>query len=347
MQRRMEYAWLLMAVVVIGWSVGPVGAKALLRGRGPAGPPHPLQVALWAIAAGWVLLFLLLAARGRLAHLRDFSPRGWAVLLAMGFFGWAGYTVSLNYALARLPLPDAVIINYLHPVFTLLLQGAPFGLVVRRVSGWEQPPPEGVSRPPWPRLAAGIALCLLGVAFVATGGRPASPVSPGFAGGAAAALFAALFWGIYSNLGRFVALKPGLRPTGRADVQTFAAMSLGLAMLVAVLSAAGMLRGPAGQHTAVYFGNWGPASLGGWVVAAGMGLFLYCIGFTAWLAALEVGHAAGRAHQLPPITYLTPVLTILLGRLVLHDGFGPGFWPGALLILAGNLVVLLPSGRRR
>jgi drug/metabolite transporter (DMT)-like permease len=169
--------------------------------------------------------------------------------------------------------------------------------------------------------------------------------------GAAAALFAAISWGIYSNLGRFVSVKPGLpagrqagrRPSGAADVQTFAAMTVGVAMLAAALAAMGMLRSPAGYQTPLYFLHWGPAAVSAWAVAAGMGLLLYGLGFTLWLAALELGRAAGQAHRLPPLTYLTPILTVTNGWIVLHQTFGPGFWWGALLIAGGNLLIALPT----
>ena len=346
----MKRAYLYLAAVLIGWSIGPVGAKALLRAHGAHPFPHPLQVSFWAISAGWLLLLLLLAARGRLARLRDFTARGWLMLAAMGFFGWAGYAFSLNFALSKLPLPDAVIINYLHPIFTVLFQGAAFGRAVRAVSRWEEMP-EAPSRPPPSRLVIGVLLCLAGVVFVAAGGRLGTLLGgaglPGQGSrpvaGAVAALFAAFSWGVYSNLGRFVAVKPGRATAGAADIQTFAAMTFGLMMLAGALAATGLARTPAGYHTSLYFLRWGPAQVSAWAVAAGVGLFLYCGGFTLWLAALELGRAAGQAHKLPPLTYLTPILTVTNGWLVLHEPFGPGFWPGAALIAAGNLLILLPG----
>jgi len=342
----LKRAYWYMAAVLIGWSLGPVGAKALLRGQGPGASPHPLHIAFWAISAGWLLLFALLAIRGRLARLQDFALRGWLLLSAMGFFGWAGYAVSLNYALRSLPLPDAVIINYLHPVFTVLFQSAAFGRVAGAVSEWEQPP-DALPRPQPIRLGAGMALCLAGVAFVVMSGRHDPSAASRSLTGAVAALFAALSWGVYSNLGRFVPVKPHRQAEGLADVQTFAAMTFGLVMLVAALAAKGMLRSPAGYHTFLYLGPWGPAEVSAWVVVLGMGLLLYAGGFTLWLAALELGRAAGQPHKLPPLTYLTPVLTVTNGWIVLREPFGPGFWPGALLIAAGNLLILLrgPAGR--
>ena len=332
----MRRAYFYLALVLLGWSVGPVGSKALLRADDP---PHPLQVAFWAISAGWVLLFALLAARGRLARLGDFSARGWLVLLAMGCFGWAGYAGALNFALSRLPLPDAVVINYLHPAFTLLFQGALFGHVVRAASRWEQVQ-DPVRRPSPLALALGLLICLLGVAVIAGQGKLGSLGAIHSASGIAAALFAAFAWGVYSNLGRFVAVKPGRQPSGLADVQTFAAMSIGLLILGIALAATGRLTSPEGHSATLYFARWGPAEVTAWAVVAAMGLFLYCGGFTLWLAALELGRAAGEAHRLPPLTYLTPVLTVTNGWLLLHEPFSPGFWTGAALIALGNITAL-------
>ena len=54
-----------------------------------------------------------------------------------------------------------------------------------------------------------------------------------------------------------------------------------------------------------------------------------------------MGRQAGEAYKVPPLTYLTPVLAVLLGWLLLHDPVGPGFWQGAALIAVGNLVVVV------
>jgi drug/metabolite transporter (DMT)-like permease len=94
----------------------------------------------------------------------------------------------------------------------------------------------------------------------------------------------------------------------------------------------------------LYLGSLGPFHASAWYVVAAMGLLLYCGGFTMWLVALGLGRRAGEAYRLPPLTYLTPVLAVLLGRILLHDSVGPGFWQGAALIAAGNLVIVLRRG---
>jgi drug/metabolite transporter (DMT)-like permease len=318
----------------------------MLQGEGPGGHPHPLQVAFWAIGAGWVFLLGYLAARRRLRHLAAVSWRGWVVLALMGFFGWAGYAGSLNVALVRLAVPEAIIINYLHPVFTVIFQGALFGAVIGPLSGWEDAG-EARRRPTAVWLGAGMAVCLLGVAVIATRGRLGLFGHMPSAVGAAAALFAAFAWGVYSNLGRFVAARPGRELRVGADVQTLAAMTLGLVMLAVVLAARGMLITPSGWEARLLPLGHGPVTASAWLIAGLMGLVLYCIGFTAWLMALDTGRQAGGAHMLPPLTYITPVLGIALARILLSEPLGSGFWQGAVLIAGGNAVIALGSGRGR
>ena len=158
-----------MVLVVVCWAVSPAILKALLLAEGEGRRLTPLEVAFWAVLLGWVALGVVIAARGRLGRVRDVSTRGWLVLVLMGFFGWSGYEVALIVAFAHLPLPDAIGINYLHPVFVVVFQGAVFGSVVRLVSGWEQRP-EVKGERGLARMAVGLGLCLLGVAVIATEG---------------------------------------------------------------------------------------------------------------------------------------------------------------------------------
>jgi drug/metabolite transporter (DMT)-like permease len=331
-------AYLYTLVVVITWACSMAANKAALTGERAGAHLHPLQAAFWGMCVGWVALAALLAARGRLHHLGDIAARGWAVLVAMGFFGWAGYVVALNVALVKLPMPDAVVINYLHPVFVLIFQGAAFGRLVRPLSGWEGPL-DRKHRPGPARLAAGLASCLLGVAVIATEGRLGKLGGLWTNAGALAALFAAFAWGVYSNLGRFVTLRPGRSSAGLSDVHSFLALTFGVGMLAAVLAKSGLTGVPRGYFTSLFFFGWGPAATEVWFVLVFLGVAVYCGGFTLWLYALDLGARQGIAHRLPPLTYLVPVLAVALGWVVLHASFGPGFWTGAALIAAGNLII--------
>jgi drug/metabolite transporter (DMT)-like permease len=332
---RQAYLYTLLAVAV--WTTGPVGSKAALLAEGEGRRLTALEVAFWAIGAGWVALLGLLLARGRLGRLKEVSARGWVVLAGMGLFGWCGYPVSMNYAYTRLALPDALVISNLAPVFVTLFQGAMFGRVVRMISGWEQAPGEAAERST-ARTAAGLLLCLLGVAMIATEGRLSALGGMRLTVGALAALFAAFAWGIYSNLGRFVAMHSGREALGLGDVQNFAGMTLGLLVMGTGLWVTGKLSLPVGYEVGLHLGSLGPWGVGVWAVLLVMGLFNYCLGYPLWLYGLELGARAGEAHKLPPLTYLLFVSAVGAGWLVLREGFGPGFWEGAASIAAGNVV---------
>jgi drug/metabolite transporter (DMT)-like permease len=157
--------------------------------------------------------------------------------------------------------------------------------------------------------------------------------------GALAALFAAFAWGVYSNLGRFVTLRPGRSSAGLSDVHSFLALTSGLGMLAAVLARSGLMGLPRGYLTHLFFFGWGPAATEAWFVLVFLGVAVYCGGFTLWLYALDLGAREGIAHRLPPLTYLVPVLAVAIGWVVLHASFGPGFWSGAALIAMGNLII--------
>ena len=333
----MSRAYLYTLLAVFCWTTGPLGSKAALLAARGASRLTPIQVAFWAIGVGWLALFAALAARGRLGLLGRIRPRGWLTLLLMGGFGWAGYPVAMNYAYRRLPLPEALVISFLCPAFVILFQASGFGRVVRLVSGWEEK--RGKPEPTSPlRIAAGLAVCMLGVAVIATGGDLsrlglAQPLD-----GVAAALFAAAAWGVYSNLGRFVPVRPGARARGLGDVQNFAAMTVGLAVMGAALAAGGRLSPPSGYVVDLFLP--GPRPAAAWTIIVVMGVVNYAAGYTLWLWALELGERAGGAHRLPPLSYLVLVFAAAGGRLVLHEPLGAAFWPGAGLIAAGNAVTL-------
>ncbi|MFB3881254.1 MAG: DMT family transporter [Armatimonadota bacterium] len=343
----MRRAYLYTIIAVLVWTTGPVGAKAALLASRGGDHLTPMQVSFWPVALGWIGLGAVLVAQRRVKLLGAITARGWVVLVAMGLSGWVGYQVALNMAYVRLNLAEALIISYLNPVFVVLFQGRSFGAAARLLSGWEQPP-EVEQRPAAGRLAVGLTLGLLGVAVIATGGRLGQIGMPRSATGALLALLGAAAWGVYSNLGRFVRVRPGMPATGLSDVQNVAAMAIGLGAMAAAMASGGALRPPVGFSTDLYLGSLGPAHVSVWLPIVAMALLNYAVGYTLWLRALEDGHRLGQAHKLPPLTYGTLALAIAGGWLVLREPVSAGFWQGAALIAAGNVVTLWPerSGRR-
>ena len=167
-----------------------------------------------------------------------------------------------------------------------------------------------------------------------------------FLGMLAAIALTAICWGIYSNLGRFVAVRPGRDAKGLGDVQNIGAMAVGVVIMAAGLAATGNLALPAGFETALYLGGMGPARVSAWVPILVMAVGNYAAGYTLWLYAVEKAEGVGEAHKLPPLTYLVLVLAIAGGWLVLRESFGQGFWQGASLIALGNVVTLWPTRRK-
>jgi len=344
--RGLRRAYTYTMLVVFAWGFSQVANKALLTASRDSAFLTPLQVAFWPVAVGWVALLLVLAGSGRLGQVRHVAPRGWVVLAAMGLFGWVGHSVGRNIALKLLPLPDGIMINYLHPMFVVMFQGALFGAAARRVSGWERPQPVR-ARPSFILLTSAVSLCLLGVAMIVTEGKLTALASSASFTGALAGVLGAFAWGVYSNLGRFVSMRSGREGEEITDVQSFAAMTVGLFVLAAALAGSGGLHLPSGYRMQLYLGALGPATVPAWPLIALHGVVVYCGGYTLWLYALAAGERAGGGHRLPLLTYLTPLLSISLGWIVLHESFGPGFWQGALLIAAGNVMALWGTGKRR
>jgi len=342
---RVRRAYLYALLAVLCWTTGPVGSKAALSAAHGTVRLTPLQVAFWAILLGWAALLLRLLTDGRWRRLREISGRGWLIVAAMGIFGWLGYPVAINFAYTRLPLAEAMIVSNLNPVFTILFQGAAFGWLVRQVSGWEQTGESGSSTP-IARLAPGLALCLSGVVVLATGGRTAALVELHLSVGALAALFAAIAWAVYSNLGRFVAVRPGGNPGHLADVQNFGAMTAGLAVMALVLGLTAELAPPTGFSATLHLADLGTTATNVWVIIATMAVLNYALGYTLWLHSLELGTRVGEAHRLPPLTYLLLVTAVAGGWLVLREPVRPIFWFGAVFIAAGNAVTLWPARRK-
>jgi drug/metabolite transporter (DMT)-like permease len=230
-------------------------------------------------------------------------------------------------------------------MFVVMFQGEAFSAVVRRLSGFERTPDRS-GRPRPARLALGFLFCLAGVALIALSTQRGQAVHSDARAiiGVLSALFAAFAWGAYSNLGRFVAFRPGREPAGSSDLTSFGAMSFGVAMLGAVLAAQGQLHLPLGYVTELHLLHAAHAAVPVGALLVMTGVVVYSGGFTLWLYALDLGARLGEAHKLPPLTYLTPVLGVALGWVVLLEAAGPGFWPGAALIALGNAVIVLHRG---
>ncbi|PZW46662.1 EamA domain-containing membrane protein RarD [Humitalea rosea] len=163
-----------------------VGAIALwaflaLLGRW-AVPLPPLQVTALAFAVGGSLGLAIVAARGKLARLRQ-PPLAWA----HGVGGLAGYHALYFAAIAWTPPVTANLLNYLWPLLIVLLAAPVLGMRLG------------------PRRLAGTALGFLGCALL-IGGGAAMPAGSG--AGLLCAVAAAVVWATYSVTSRRMAAVP-------------------------------------------------------------------------------------------------------------------------------------------
>lgn len=135
-----------------------------------------------AFAVGGLIALAVVAARGRLALLRQ-GPLAWA----HGVGGLFGYHALYFAALALAPAVEANLLNYLWPLLIVLLSAPILGLPLggRRIGG----------------VALGLAGCVLLV------GAGAS-FPPGAAPGFAAAVGCALVWSVYSVTSKRMAAVP-------------------------------------------------------------------------------------------------------------------------------------------
>ncbi len=149
--------------------------------RGAAGLP-PLQLTAMGFAVAGVLGVALVAARGRLAALRQ-PPLVWA----HGVGGLFGYHALYFAALAFAPAVEANLLNYLWPLLIVLLAAPMLGM---RLGA---------------RRLLGVALGFSGCALLLGGGAGFAPEAwLGFA----CAVGAAVTWAFYSVLSRHFALVP-------------------------------------------------------------------------------------------------------------------------------------------
>ena len=132
----------------------------------------PLQLTAVGFAAGGLMAFVVVAAQGRLALLRQ-GPLAWI----HGVGGLFGYHALYFAALALAPAVEANLLNYLWPLLIVLLSAPILGL---RLGG---------------RRIAGVALGFAGCVLLVGAG---ASFPPGAAPGFAAAVGCAVVWSVYS-----------------------------------------------------------------------------------------------------------------------------------------------------
>lgn len=171
----MKPATLCGAGAILLWSLLATGTKLL--GRLP-----PLQVAALSFVCAALVTLGFVAARGRLAALRQ-KPSAWA----LGLFGLAGYHAVYFAAFALAPAVEVNLLVYLWPLLIVLLSAPLLGTRLR------------------PRHVLG-GLLGFGGCVLAVGGS--ARFDTAHLAGYALAFAAAVNWGLYSVLSRRQAAVP-------------------------------------------------------------------------------------------------------------------------------------------
>ncbi|MDE2199418.1 MAG: EamA family transporter [Rhodospirillales bacterium] len=170
-----------MPLLAGGGAIALWSFLALLSRAAAAMPP--LQLAAMGFTVSAALGVGIVAARGRLAALRQ-RPLVWA----HGVGGLFGYHALYFAALAWAPAAQANLLNYTWPLLTVLFAGLLLRMRLRPAHG------------------LGVALALVGCAVLLSGSEGA--VSAAAAPGYALALGAGVTWALYSVLARRLGAVP-------------------------------------------------------------------------------------------------------------------------------------------
>jgi len=243
--------------------------------RGAAGLP-PLQLTAMAFAQAGFLGLVVVAARGRLALLRQPT---WA--WAHGVGGLFGYHALYFVALAFAPAVEANLLNYLWPLLIVLFSAPLLGLRLGR------------------RRLLGVALGFAGCA-VLLGGAAHFPSGAWF--GLACAVAAAVVWALYSVLSKRLAAVPTEAVAGFCLVAAMLATAAHLAFETTVVP-------DARQAVAAVLLGLGPVGAAFFLWDLGMkrgdprllGTLAYAVPVASTLLLVAMGEADWEPRLLPAL----------------------------------------------
>lgn len=111
----MKREYFLAALVILIWGSGPSFIKLMIGGL------DNLNLTLYTNLVATLFLFVINLFTGRLRKLRELSVKEYAWLFLLGLIGMGFYNLFLFDGVARLLTQQATVINYLWPVFIVLL----------------------------------------------------------------------------------------------------------------------------------------------------------------------------------------------------------------------------------
>ena len=362
----MKKVFALTAAVIFLWSLSPVFIKPAVRG-GVA----PFALTAYGTATAVVFLAAVTLVRRRIGAAAALVRHNGGLLLAMAISGWVVYPLLFYPAYLHMPASHAFLINYLHPIFTILF-GRPVAIkVMRRWFRVKKNEANEPTAPPVASLILPVGLCFGGVAVIALSGAGGDGAGEPFATRILWSLLlavAAASWGLYSNLRRNLRGPDGEVLSGADDIATLWASAIAAAMLFATSLAAGnagsaasdggsfadsFLRGLGGCDVAWnspcewVIAFFGPIELPAFVPILGSGLLVMGMGYTLWLVALSTAAKAGAEHLVPPMIFVVPILGILWSALLLGEPVTLAAVIGAAMIIGGNVWLRLAEEATR
>lgn len=274
------------AVAVLSWSTVAAAFKTALNFF------STFEMVTVASATAAVIFAIAVTFRQKWGSFAALSLRDWAMLAILGIFNPAAYYLILFAAYDLLPAQVAQPINYCWPIFLTLL----LALVLKR--------------PVRPRLYAGMAVSLAGVACISLGGGglPEGALS---VGGLLLAFASAALWAVYWILNERV--RDGIDESVKLMV-SFAFASLALLAAVPFVSGAGF------------------ASPEGWWASIYIGAFEMGVPFLFFSLALRMATNVAIVNQM---CYISPFLSLFFISLVVGETVVPLTFVGLALIVGG------------
>jgi drug/metabolite transporter (DMT)-like permease len=311
--------WLDFALLSVIW-----GSSYLFLKIGLDEGMRPLTLVAWRLAIALVVLTVALRlTRGRLPTGR--RAVGTFVVLALlnASIPW----ILITWGAQHIPSGLAAILNALNPLFTIVIAA----LILHDE-------PITVNR------AAGLLLGFVGAAVLASpnlGGMSASPDAPLVIAGEVALVVASasyavgVVWARHRVTGRPLIVDPQTGPRPPRPLEIAAGQVLISFLLNAPLAL--ILERPAGGFVPM------PGSVEAWASIVWLGLLSTGVGFVLSFRLIRTWGATRQSL----VTYVIPVVAIVLGAVVLHERLHPAELLGTVLIMSGVVLASSRVGQRR
>ena len=204
MTPRRNRPYLLMGILMVFWgSYAAVSKLALTRMDLP-------RTLFWFFGLAWAAMAIWLLCKGKLPALRALGLRGWLRRAPAALAQWL-YYLLYGLAMLRIPTAEAATLNYLFPVFLVVLA---IPLKKEPLNGHK---------------AMAIGLGLLGALLIITGGSAGLSFTNLI--GDLLAVGAAVCWALFSILGS--------RNTGERGMDSFVDTTIALALSALLLPLSG------------------------------------------------------------------------------------------------------------